>query len=58
MKLSDAKINEKFKTDSGVEFTKLSMSKNELRLHPDKFKVQRLDTKQIFYLTDMIIIKS
>lgn len=57
MKISKLKTNDKFKTDTGVVFQILAMTAYEKRTHPDRYKCKRLDTNEIFFLTDNILIR-
>ena len=58
MKLSKLNPGDVFLSDSGVEFQVLMMTKLEQNRNKDKFKVRRLDTSEIFFITDLIIRKN
>lgn len=56
MKLQDLPINDYFETNSGIKWKKLPMTAREKKLLPDRFKCQNVNTKNIYFLTEMFII--
>jgi len=58
MKLKNIKVGQKFKTFSNVEMIKIPISNYEKKTHQNyPNKVQRTDTKEIFYLENNFFIK-
>ena len=62
MKLKDLKPNDKFKSDSGVEFQLMPLTESDKRYLSrnkltDRYKCKHLKSGEIFFLTDMIITK-
>jgi hypothetical protein len=57
LKLSELKDNEYFYTDSGVKWQKLPLitkNKTQQKIYKDRYKCKRLDTNEVFYLTNQI----
>ena len=60
MKLSELKDYEKFFSDSGILWQKLPLitnNKTQEMTYKGKYKCKRLDTNEIFYLTDKVLIR-
>ena len=61
MKIKDLKLNEHFLTDSGTEFQLLAtpemLSREEKWHYKNLFKCVDIDTGEIFYLIDNMLIR-
>lgn len=57
MLLSKTQTNDIFLTDSGLKWKRLISTPKEKKMHPDRYKCQRMDTKETHLLTEMIIRK-
>jgi hypothetical protein len=61
MKIANLKLNDIFLTDSGVKFQLLisfdMFTRDEKLKHPDRFKCVNLDTGEMFYLMDNMLIR-